>query len=156
MVDDAHAETIRKLGTILGLEITVRASEDLNREQASDVEVFQDRLPVPDATAEGPLLLVAADCKGVPLVRKALPPDEETDTPLPSMAHRHRYAARARRRTGRRWRTSTWCRRIDGSTAKCGKLGEVPGVTPNYHWRSVTAACGIGSCGPLRQQPLIT
>ena len=28
VVDDAHAEAIRKLGTILGLEITVRASED--------------------------------------------------------------------------------------------------------------------------------
>ena len=72
VVDDAHAEAIRKLGTILGLEITVRASEDLNREQASDVEVFQDRLPVPDAAEEGPLLVVTADCKGVPLVRKAV------------------------------------------------------------------------------------
>ena len=71
VVDDAHAEAIRKLETILGLEITVRASEDLNREQASDVEVFQDRLPVPDAAEEGPLLVVTADCKGVPLVRKA-------------------------------------------------------------------------------------
>ena len=69
VVDDAHAEAIRKLATILGLEITVRASEDLNREQASDVEVFQDRLPVPDAAEEGPLLVVTADCKGVPLVR---------------------------------------------------------------------------------------
>src|SRR3954454_1271654 len=68
VVDDAHAEAVRKLGTILGLEITVRASEDLNREQASDVVVFQDRLPVPEAAAEGPLLVVTADCKGVPLV----------------------------------------------------------------------------------------
>ena len=67
VVDDAHAEAIRKLGTILGLEITVRASEDLNREQASDVEVFQDRLPVPDAADEGPLVVVTADGKGVPL-----------------------------------------------------------------------------------------
>jgi hypothetical protein len=90
VVDDAHAEAIRKLGTILGLEITVRASEDLNREQASDVEVFQDRLPVPDAAEEGPLLVVTADCKGVPLVRKALPPDEETDTPLPTVANPRR------------------------------------------------------------------
>ena len=70
VVDDAHAEAIRKLETIFGLEITVRASEDLNREQASDVEVFQDRLPVPNAAEEGPLLVVTADCKGVPLVRK--------------------------------------------------------------------------------------
>src|SRR5271166_1956770 len=79
VVDDAHAEAIRKLGTILGLEISVRASEDLNREQASNVEVFQDHLPVPDAAEEGPLLVVTADCKGVPLVRKALPPEEESD-----------------------------------------------------------------------------
>jgi hypothetical protein len=90
VVDDAHAEAVRKLGTILGLEITVRASEDLNREQASDVELFQDRLPVPEAAAEGPLLVVTADCKGVPLVRKALPPEEATDTPLPALANPRR------------------------------------------------------------------
>ena len=90
VVDDAHAEAIRKLETILGLEITVRASEDLNREQASDVEVFQDRLPVPDVAEEGPLLVVTADCKGVPLVRKALPPEDETDTHLPTLANPRR------------------------------------------------------------------
>ena len=90
VVDDAHAESIRKLGTILGLEITVKASEDLNREQASDVEVFQNHLPVPEAATEAPLLVVTADCKGVPLVRKALPPDEATDTPLPAVANPRR------------------------------------------------------------------
>jgi hypothetical protein len=90
VVDDAHAEAIRKLGAILGLDITVRASEDLNREQASDVVVFQDRLPVPEADEEGPLMVVTADCKGVPLVRKALPPDEATDTPLPALANQRR------------------------------------------------------------------
>jgi len=67
-----------------------RASEDLNREQASDVELFQDRLPVPEAADEGPLLVVTADCKGVPLVRQALPPDEATDTPLPKLANPRR------------------------------------------------------------------
>jgi hypothetical protein len=90
VVDDAHAEAIRKLGTILGVEVPVKASEDLNREQASDVVVFQDRLPVPEAAAEGPLLVVAADCKGVPLVRTALPPDEATDPPLPAPANQRR------------------------------------------------------------------
>src|SRR3954464_13706460 len=90
VIDDAHAEAVRKLGTILGLEITVRASEDLNREQASDVEVFQDRLPVPDAADEGPLLVVTADCKGVPLGRKALPPDKPTAGSLPAPAPRPR------------------------------------------------------------------
>lgn len=90
VVDDAHAEAIRKLGTILGLEIAVKASEDLNREQASDVEVFQNRLPVPEAAEESPFLVVTADCKGVPLVRKALPPDKANDVRLPAPAKQRR------------------------------------------------------------------
>src|SRR6266446_2930918 len=90
VVDDAHAEAIKKLQTILGLEVAVKASEDLNREQGSDVEPFQNHLPTPEATKEGPLLVVTADCKGVPLVRKALPPDETTDAPLPALANPRR------------------------------------------------------------------
>lgn len=90
VVDDAHAEAIRKLGAILGLEIAVKASEDLNHEQASDVEPFQNLLPVPEPAEEAPLLVVTADCKGVPLVRKALPPEEVKDARLPASAHPRR------------------------------------------------------------------
>ena len=77
VIDDAHAEAVKKLRTILGLSIPVKASEDLNREQASDVELFQDSLPVPAPTREGPLVVVTADCKGVPLVRSAVADAEE-------------------------------------------------------------------------------
>ena len=66
---------------------------------------------VPDAAEEGPLLVVTADCKGVPLACKALPPEEETDTPLPTLANP--AVARARRRTRRRWRR--WGRCIRSS-----------------------------------------
>jgi hypothetical protein len=90
VIDDAHAEAIKKLQTILGLGVSVRSSEDLNREQASDVEPFQNHLPVPEPTEEGPILVVMADCKGVPLVRKALGPEEATDTPLPDLANQRR------------------------------------------------------------------
>jgi hypothetical protein len=90
VVGDAHAEAIKKLETILGLEVAVKASEDLNREQGSDVEPFQNHLPIPEATQEGPILVVTADCKGVPLVRKALPPDETPDPPLPALANPRR------------------------------------------------------------------
>jgi hypothetical protein len=91
VVDDAHAEALQKLQTILGLEVSVKASEDLNREQGSDVEPFQNHLPTPEATEEGPLLVVTADCKGVPLVRSALPPAEEPiDVPLPKLANPRR------------------------------------------------------------------
>ncbi len=90
VVDDAHAEAIQKLGTILGLEIAVKASEDLNREQASDVEPFQNNLPVPKPTEEAPILVVTADCKGVPLVRSALGPEETTEPALPALANQRR------------------------------------------------------------------
>jgi hypothetical protein len=75
VIDDAHAEAIKKLETILGLGVSVKASEDLNREQASDVEPFQNHLATPDPAQEGPILVVTADCKGVPLVKSALGPD---------------------------------------------------------------------------------
>ena len=76
VIDDAHAEAVKKLQTILGLTIPVKASEDLNREQASDVEPFQDSRPVPPAATEEAILVVAADCKGVPLVRSDLAASE--------------------------------------------------------------------------------
>lgn len=90
VVDDAHAEAIKKLETILGLGVPVKASEDLNREQAVDVEPFQNHLTTPEPTEEGPILVVTADCKGVPLVRSALPPDETSEPPLPVPANRRR------------------------------------------------------------------
>jgi hypothetical protein len=86
VIDDAHAEAIKKLQTLLGLGLSVKASEDLNREQAGDVEPFQNHLATPDPTEEGPILVVTADCKGVPLVRSALPPEKATESPLPAPA----------------------------------------------------------------------
>lgn len=81
VLDDAHAEAVRKLQTILGISIPVKASEDLNREQASDVELFQNSLPVPEPSQEGSIVVVSADCKGVPLVRSALAGGEEESPP---------------------------------------------------------------------------
>jgi hypothetical protein len=94
VIDDAHAEAIKKLQTILGLGLSVKASEDLNREQASDVEPFQNHRATPDPAEEGPILVVTADCKGVPLVKSALGPepagDEAKATPLPASANPRR------------------------------------------------------------------
>jgi hypothetical protein len=90
VVDDAHAEAIKKLQTILGSAVSVKASEDVNREQGSDVEPYQNHRLTPDAAEEGPILVVTADCKGVPLVRSALSPEETTDTPLPKSANPRR------------------------------------------------------------------
>ena len=89
VVDEAHAEAVQKLQTILGISIPVKASEDLNQEQAGDVESFQDSLPVPEPSEEGSIVVVTADCKGVPLVRSALPHVEEP-TPEKKSAPHHR------------------------------------------------------------------
>jgi hypothetical protein len=95
VIDDAHAEAVQKLQTILGLSISVKASEDLNREQASDVEPFQDSLPVPEPSQEGPIVVVSADCKGVPMVRSAVVDAEEEaagtqEAPARSSPHHRR------------------------------------------------------------------
>src|SRR3954453_1344533 len=94
VIDDAHAEAARKLQVILGISIPVKASEDLNREQAGDVESFQDRLPVPEPSREGPIVVVSADCKGVPLIRSALAAaeaaEEEAQETAPSSEPHHR------------------------------------------------------------------
>lgn len=92
VIDDAHAEAIRKLQMILGFPIPVKASEDLDREQASDVEPFQDHLPVPEPSQEGSLVVVSADCKGVPSIRSALAAaeSEEAQEPATSSEPHHR------------------------------------------------------------------
>jgi hypothetical protein len=94
VVDDAHAEAAKKLQAILGLTIPVKASEDLNREQASDVEPFQDSRPVPPAATEEALLVVAADCKGVPLVRSDLP--ASATPPAPAVTGRRGHHRRGK------------------------------------------------------------
>jgi len=103
VIDDAHAEAVKKLQTILGISIPVKASEDLNREQASDVEPFQDSLPVPEPSQEGSIVVVTADCKGVPLVRSALAGlDEESPEEVPSRPSRHHRRAKGEKSNKKR------------------------------------------------------
>ena len=119
VIDDAHAEAVRKLRMILGISIPVKASEDLNREQASDVELFQDHLPVPEPSQEGELVVVTADCKGVPLIRSALAAAESRRRPRkrPPRPSRTIAGARVRRRTRSGWRRSGRCTPSSGSSA---------------------------------------
>ena len=99
-INDAHAEAIEKLRNILGLNISVKAAEDLNVEQAASVESYRQARPRPDPKTEQELLVIAADCKGVPIVREKpdpTPPDspaaDSTSTPAeaaPSHEAKHR------------------------------------------------------------------
>lgn len=65
----AFAEAGRSLEMLLGLELGTRTLEHMNRAVAGYASAFQDALPVPPPEEEGPLLVVTADGKGVPMRR---------------------------------------------------------------------------------------
>ena len=66
------------------------------------MEPFQDSLPVPEPTQEGSIVVVSADCKGVPLVRSALAGVEEEsppeDTTRPAPHHRRGKGEKANKK----------------------------------------------------------
>jgi hypothetical protein len=78
---ESFAEAGRSLEMLLGLELRTRTLEHMSREVAGYAPAFQDALPLPPPEEEGPLLVVTADGKGVPMRR---PPQ---DGPKP---HRRR------------------------------------------------------------------
>jgi len=74
----SFAEAGQSLEMLLGLKVGVRALERMNRAVAGHARSFQDSLEPPPAAEEGPLMVVAADGKGVPMRRP-----EPEDGPKP-------------------------------------------------------------------------
>ncbi len=74
----SFAEAAESLETILGLQFGSRTLEHMNQELAGFVVPFRDAVEPPDAAEEGPILVVTADGKGVPMRR-----------PTPEGARRH-------------------------------------------------------------------
>jgi hypothetical protein len=74
----SFAEAGRSLEMLLGLRVGVRALEQMNRVVAGHARSFQDALEPPPASEEGPLMVVTADGKGVPMRRP-----EPEDGPRP-------------------------------------------------------------------------
>lgn len=70
---ESFAEAGHSLEMLLGLRLGTRALEGLNRAVAGSAPAFQVSLEVPPPEEEGPLLVVTADGKGVPMRR---PPPE--------------------------------------------------------------------------------
>jgi hypothetical protein len=66
---ESFAEAGHSLEMLLGLRLGTRALEGLNRAVAEYAPAFQAALEVPPPEAEGPLLVVTADGKGVPMRR---------------------------------------------------------------------------------------
>jgi hypothetical protein len=74
----SFAEAGQSLEMLLGLRVGVRALEQMNRVVAGHAPSFQDSLAAPPASEEGPLMVVTADGKGVPMRRP-----EQEDGPRP-------------------------------------------------------------------------
>ena len=76
---ESFAEAGPSLEMLLGLRLGTRALEQMSRAVAGYAPSFQDSLEPPPACEEGPLMVVTADGKGVPMRR----PEEEEDGPKP-------------------------------------------------------------------------
>ncbi len=74
---ESFAEAGQSLEMLLGLRLGTRALEQMNRTMAGYAPSFQDALETPPACEEGPLLVVTADGKGVPMRR----PEEDGPKP---------------------------------------------------------------------------
>jgi len=77
-VQDSYDESRQSIERILGLGQTIGSLEHINRCMAQDVEGFHASQPIPAPEHEGPILVLTADGKGVPMRR-----DLETDGPSP-------------------------------------------------------------------------
>lgn len=66
---ESFAEAGQSLEMLLGLRLGTRALEGMNRVVAGSAPAFQASLEVPPPDQEGPLLVVTADGKGVPMRR---------------------------------------------------------------------------------------
>ena len=65
----SFAEAAESLETLLGLRLGSRTLEHMNQELARFVVPFRDAVDPPPALEEGPILVVTADGKGVPMRR---------------------------------------------------------------------------------------
>jgi hypothetical protein len=65
----SFAEAAESLETLLGLRLGSRTLEHMNQELAGFVVPFREAIEPPPAAEEGPILVVTADGKGVPMRR---------------------------------------------------------------------------------------
>ena len=72
-VQGSYAQSNQSIDRILNIGQSTHSLEDMNRFMAQNVEAFQDSQPVPKPEEEGPLLVLTADGKGVPMRRNPDP-----------------------------------------------------------------------------------
>jgi hypothetical protein len=69
-VEKAFGVGARQFEKVFGQCLSVDVLEEINRDMGQQAERFLDALPKPAAKAEGEILVVSADGKGVPLVKE--------------------------------------------------------------------------------------
>jgi hypothetical protein len=74
ITSESYDQSIKVLQRILGLSVSKLAMEMGVQEDAADVDAFYEQKAVPPAEAEGDILVIQADGKGVPMVRNDLAP----------------------------------------------------------------------------------
>jgi hypothetical protein len=72
-VKEAFAESAKGLETLLGLRLSVRSLEAMNRRLDASTELFRNQQAPPPLAEEGSLVVVTSDGKGVPMRRPVQP-----------------------------------------------------------------------------------
>jgi hypothetical protein len=70
-VQDSYDESRASMQRILGLGQSVRSLEQMSVTMAGSAEAFRAWQPIPPAEEEGQIMVLTADCKGVPMRREA-------------------------------------------------------------------------------------
>ena len=133
----SFAEAAESLETILGLRLGVRTLEHMNRAMADSVVAFREATEPPPAAEEGPILVVTADGKGVPMRR---PPQ---DAPRPH--HRRTKGEKANKKqmacVGAVYSIEPFVRKADDildEVLRDKKAGERPGPQHKHVWAEMS------------------
>ena len=137
----SFAEAGRSLEMLLGLELRTRTLEHMSRTVAGYAPAFQDALPLPSPEEEGPLMVVTADGKGVPMRR---PPQ---DGPRPH--HRRAKGEKANKKqmacVGAVYTVEPFVRRADDildEVLRDERAGERPEPQHKHVWAEMTRQVG--------------
>jgi hypothetical protein len=137
----SFAEAGRSLEMLLGLKPGARTLEHMSREVAGCAPAFQEALPLPPHQEEGPLLVVTADGKGVPMRR---PPQ---DGPRP---HRRRTKGEKANKkqmacVGAVYTIEPFVRRAEDildEVLRDGRAGDRPEPQHKHIWAEMTRQVG--------------
>ncbi|MEI2420846.1 hypothetical protein V6O07_11285, partial [Arthrospira platensis SPKY2] len=73
-VDVTYEKVVELIERILGHSLSKNAVQGMIAEDAQDVVAYYEQKPAPPAGEEGPILVIQADGKGVPMVRETEAP----------------------------------------------------------------------------------